>query len=219
MKIKRVTIAISITALIVTVLLIWLRAYYVVIAFIAGTLLIGHREFWSLIRKRKLAPIGERVRENTSRSIRNGFIFLVIALIFLMLPFSVLLIEAPNTVHVLGGLLISAGTVYLLSYLFYDRVQPTLGEGGLRILKIFLLVAGISLGTFIISVVLHNVIYGLLILWFGEDFWDRIGVGDEPVFFIMATIVCPIGFLVGAVGTIVLAIKKYRMAKRPPSPQ
>ena len=37
--------------------------------------------------------------------------------------------------------------------------------------------------------------------------------GDEPVFFIIAIVVCPIGFLVGAVGSIVLAIRRHRMAR------
>ena len=206
MKTQRALIAVAITTLIVTIILIWLRAYYVVIALIVGALLIGHREFWSLIRRRKLPPIDERVRENTNKSIRNGFIFLVIALAFLMLPFSVRIIETPNIVHVLGGLFLSGGAVYLFSYLFYDRVKPKLDEGRLKMLKIFLLVAGISLGVFIISVFLHNVIYGLCILWFGEDFWGRNGAGDEPVFFIIA-LLSVVAFAVGLIGSLVMFIK------------
>ena len=136
MKTKRVFLAVFITALIVTVILISLKAYYVAIAIVVGTLLMGHRELWSLLRKRKLPPIDERVRENTSKSIRNGFIFFAIATAFLMLPFSVKLVEAPDTVHVLGGLFISAGAVYLLSYLFYDRVKPKLEARGLKMLKV-----------------------------------------------------------------------------------
>lgn len=115
MKKKRVLIAISITALVVTVILISLKTYYVAIALIVGTLIMGHRELWSLIRRRKLPPVDERVRENVSKSIRNGFVFLVAALAFLLLPFSVRLTEAPDTVNVLGGLFVSAGMVYLLS--------------------------------------------------------------------------------------------------------
>ncbi len=206
MKTQRALIAVAITTLIVTIILIWLRAYYVVIALIVGALLIGHREFWSLIRRRKLPPIDERVRENTNKSIRNGFIFLVIALAFLMLPFSVRIIETPNIVHVLGGLFLSGGAVYLFSYLFYDRVKPKLDEGRLKMLKIFLLVAGISSGVFIISVFLHNVIYGLCILWFGEDFWGRNGAGDEPVFFIIA-LLSVVAFAVGLIGSLVMFIK------------
>jgi len=153
-----------------------------------------------------MPPIDERVRENTSKSVRNGFIFFAIATAFLMLPFSVRLIETPDTVHVLGGLFLSGGAVYLLSYLFYDRIEPGLGEKGLKMLKIFLLVAGISFGTFIISVFLHNAIYGLFIVWFGEDFWDRIGVGDEPVFFFISLLAI-VALAVGIIGSLVIFIK------------
>jgi hypothetical protein len=153
-----------------------------------------------------MPPIDERVRENTSKSVRNGFIFFAIATAFLMLPFSVRLIETPDTVHVLGVLFLSGGAVYLLSYLFYDRIEPRLGEKGLKMLKIFLLVAGISFGTFIISVFLHNAIYGLFIVWFGEDFWDRIGVGDEPVFFFISLLAI-VALAVGIIGSLVIFIK------------
>jgi len=206
MKTKRLFIAVFTTALIVTIILISLRAYYVAVALVIGTLIIGYREIWSLIRRRKLPPVDERVRENTSKSIRNGFIFLVLALAFLMLPFSVRLIEAPDTVHVLGGLFLSGGAVYLLSYLFYDRVEPNLGERGLKLLKTFLLITGISLAAFIISVFLHNAIYGLFIYFFGADFWDRIGIGDEPVFFIIA-LLSVVAFVVGLIGSLVIFIK------------
>jgi len=194
MKSKRAFLAVSITALIVAIILISLRAYYVAIALVVGALLLGHREFWSLIRKRKLPPIDERVRENTGKSIRNGFIFLIIALAFLMLPFSVRIIETPNIVHVLGGLFLSAGAVYLFSYLFYDRVKPKLDEGRLRMLKIFLLIAGISLGAFIISVFLHNALSALFDI-------------EEPVFFVIAVFISPLAFAVGLIGSLVMFIK------------
>jgi hypothetical protein len=77
-------------------------------------------------------------------------------------------------------------------------------------LKKFLLLTGSSAVGMPVFAVLHNLVYALLILWFGEDFWGS--GGDEPVFFILAIIVCPIAFLVGAVGTIVLAIKNKRAA-------
>ena len=81
-------------------------------------------------------------------------------------------------------------------------------------LKWFQLLTGASAIGIPVSIFLHNAIYGLFIQWFGAGFWDRIGVGDEPFFFIMAIIVCPIGFLVGAVGSIVLTIKKSRRTKQ-----
>ena len=194
MKKRKALIVASVTTLIVAIILISLSAYYVVIALVVGALLMRHREIWSLIRKGKLPPIDERVRENTVKSIRNGFIFIVTALIFLMLPFSVRIIETPNTMHVLGGLFLSTGAVYLFSYLFYDRVKPKLDEGRLKMLKIFLLVAGISLGVFIISVFLHNVISGLFDI-------------EEPVFFIIAVFISPLAFAAGLIGSLVMFIK------------
>jgi hypothetical protein len=71
--------------------------------------------------------------------------------------------------------------------------------------KKFSLLTGASAVGLPVFAVLHNLVYGLFIMWFGEDFWGA--GGDEPVFFILATMVCPIAFLVGVVGTIVLAIK------------
>ena len=66
------------------------------------------------------------------------------------------------------------------------------------ILKKFLLLTGASAVGLPVSVLLHNVVSGLFDI-------------EEPVFFIMATLVCPIGFLVGAVGSVVLAIKNKQV--------
>ena len=73
-------------------------------------------------------------------------------------------------------------------------------------LRTFLLVAGISLAVFIVSVFLHNAIYGLFIYWFGEDFWERTGVKDEPVFFVIA-LLSVVSFAVGLIGSLVIFIK------------
>ena len=62
------------------------------------------------------------------------------------------------------------------------------------ILKKFLLLTGASAVGLPVFTLLHNVVSYLFNI-------------EEPVFFIMALFVCPTGFLVGAVGTIVLAIK------------
>ena len=61
-------------------------------------------------------------------------------------------------------------------------------------LKKFLLLTGGSTVGFLVFVFLHNIVSALFNT-------------EEPVFFIIAIIVCPIGFLVGAVGSIVLTIK------------
>jgi hypothetical protein len=68
-------------------------------------------------------------------------------------------------------------------------------------LKKLLLIMGISIGAFVVSVLLHNVISGLLDV-------------EEPVFFLIAIVLCPTAFLVGAVGSIILAVKKFGILKR-----
>lgn len=190
---KKLSWTIFIVALVVTVVLISLKAYYVAVALVVGTVIMRHRELWSLITKRKLPPVDERVRENTGKAIRNGFIFFAAVTAILMLPFTVILTEGPDTVQVLAGLFLSAGLVYLLSYLFYDRAEPKMSEKRLKLLKTFLLVVGISIGAFIIAVFLHNALSGLL------------GV-EEPVFFIIAVMLAPLALAVGLIGSLVLFV-------------
>ena len=76
--------------------------------------------------------------------------------------------------------------------------------------RAFLILTGASAVGIPASAVLHNLVYALLILIFGEDVWASLG--DEPVFFFLAVIVCPIAYLVGAIGTIVLAARDRRSA-------
>ncbi|MHB1377951.1 MAG: hypothetical protein ACYCXB_11140 [Candidatus Humimicrobiaceae bacterium] len=75
-----------------------------------------------------------------------------------------------------------------------------------KISKAFFILAGASTLGIIVSVVLHNLVFALLIKLFGESFLTN--MGDEPVFFIMATIICPAALLVGVIGSIVLIAKK-----------
>ena len=82
-----------------------------------------------------------------------------------------------------------------------------------RARKVLFILAGASAAGIPICAVLHNLVYGLFIFWFGKGFWDRHGPGgDEPVFFVLAVVVCPILFLVGTVGGIVHLVKG-RVAK------
>ncbi len=74
-------------------------------------------------------------------------------------------------------------------------------------LRKFQLLAGASALGIPVFAVLHNVAYMLGVTWFGESVF---GNGDEPVFFILAVIVCPLGLLVGGIGSIILRIKHRR---------
>ncbi len=94
------------------------------------------------------------------------------------------------------AIFLSATVVFVLLgvALLFLTVKTKVGG----ILKKFLLLTGASAVGLPVSILLHNAVYGLFNI-------------EEPVFFIMATLVCPIGFLVGAVGTIVLAIKSKQV--------
>jgi len=137
-------------------------------------------------------------------------IFAVIASVFFI----------PAVRELIMGFLFLAISGAVFTLLGVALIISTVKEKVAGMLKKFLILTGASAAGISVSGFLHNAFYGLFIYWFGADFWDRIGLGDEPFFFIMAIFVCPIGFLVGAVGSIVLAIKRSRMARKSlPSPQ
>lgn len=193
MKMRRALLATSITGLIMIILLISLKEYYVAIALAVGTFIIGRREFWHLIRRRKLPPFDERIRENMGKAARNGFIFFAIASATLMMFFSINLtyVVRHNPVHAMGGLFLAGGLVYLVSYIFYDRVEPRLREDELKKLKTFLKVASIGAGAGISSIILHNAISALA------------GV-EEAVFFVIAVILSPGAIAVGLIAGLVI---------------
>jgi hypothetical protein len=107
--------------------------------------------------------------------------------------------------------LLSGSELFLSPFIIFFLLGITLLVFTLRekvagkLKTFFLLTAASAVGVFVF-ILLHNAVYGLFVYFFGEGFWGGTG-GDEPFFFILALIVCPLGFLVGAVGSIVLRIK------------
>ena len=121
----------------------------------------------------------------------------------LVLVFAALVLSLSRVVRVpffvMAGLGIAFGVLGLVLVVLTARRSEA------RIRKVFFMLAGASAAGIPICVILHNLVYGLFILWFGKDFWGR--GGDEPVFFILGVLVCPALFLVGAVGSGVLLVK------------
>jgi hypothetical protein len=76
-----------------------------------------------------------------------------------------------------------------------------LKESGIR--KWFFIVTGASAALIPIFAILHNVVYGLCVK-FGWGFCGN--GGDEAIFFILAVLVCPALFVLGAMGSIVLLV-------------
>jgi len=141
-----------------------------------------------------------QVEEMESKLVRSIFwalvgVFVVIAGVFAI----------PAARELLMGLLfiIISGVVFGL--LGVALIVLTLKQKVGGKFKKFLLLTGASAVGIPVSIFLHNAIYGLIFV----RMLDRPDFG-EPFFFVMAVVICPIGFLVGVVGSIVLAVKKSR---------
>jgi len=109
----------------------------------------------------------------------------------------VIFVGAANTYTLFSGI----GIIFGLGVALLVLTVKTKVRGRL---KGFLLLTGASAVAMPAFAVLHNLVYALAISVFGAGFWNG---GDEPFFFIMAIIICPVAFLTGAVGSIVLTIK------------
>jgi hypothetical protein len=83
----------------------------------------------------------------------------------------------------------------IFSLLGAGLIVLTLKQKIKRPFKKYLLLTGSSAVGFFVFVILHNLVSGLL------------GI-EEPVFFLLAVFVCPLGFLIGAIGSIVLVIRQ-----------
>lgn len=81
-------------------------------------------------------------------------------------------------------------------------------------LKKFLMLTGVSATGFFIFALLHNIFYAL------EQITGRIAILSYPmkafevIFFLIAIFACPIGFLVGIIGTIIMFNKKRKMLQK-----
>ncbi|MFC2020076.1 hypothetical protein ACFLU4_09090 [Chloroflexota bacterium] len=115
-----------------------------------------------------------------------GILVIVVSIYFMA---QVDLIPFRNRIIYTTGVVTLAGVALL-----FLTVKTKVGG----ILKKFLLATGASAVGMPVFALLHNVVSGLFKI-------------EEPVFFIMAIFVCPIGIMVGAVGTIVFAIKSKQV--------
>ena len=92
--------------------------------------------------------------------------------------------------------------VVLLILTLKERVEGRLGK--------FLFLTGASATGFFVAVLLHNVFYALNVVTSQIVFLNYLTKGLHIIFFFIAIPICPIGFLIGMIGSIVLFIKKGR---------
>jgi len=97
----------------------------------------------------------------------------------------------------LGGVLVGFLIIGISLFLIQRKVRVKLN-------KFQLISVASAIGILIFSI-LHNVVYALGIVWFGDDFW---ATGDESVLIIIALYVCPLGLLIAVIGNKI--IRKHR---------
>lgn len=106
------------------------------------------------------------------------------------------------------------GTIlFLLPFLIFSSLGGaliffTLKKKTKSRLKIFLLITGISSAGFFVCVVLHNLFYALGVLSSSILVLKYLMGFLHAAFFLVGVIGCPIGFLVGVIGSLVLMRKK-----------
>ncbi len=78
------------------------------------------------------------------------------------------------------------------------------------VLKRFLILTGVSATGFFIFVFLHNIFYGLSIITSQISILSFLMEILHITFFIIAIFVCPLGFVIGLIGTTAVFIKKKK---------
>lgn len=83
-------------------------------------------------------------------------------------------------------------------------------------LKKFLILTGASSAGFLVSISLHNFLYGAAILVSNIEVLKYFFEALHVAFFIIAIFVCPLGFLIGVAGSVALFTKKRKEKKKIP---
>jgi hypothetical protein len=128
--------------------------------------------------------------------------------LFIIFCIAIAVMLTPNLNRLLVGdwFLLCSGIILLL--LGSALIILTVKQKIIGILRVTLILNGVSAIGIPISILLHNIIYGSLMLLFGQDFWHG---GDEPVFFVLALIVFPIVFIVSSLISIVINIRQIQV--------
>jgi hypothetical protein len=116
-------------------------------------------------------------------------IFLALVAVFLLLFIAIFV--PMNVPRVLSFVV----PFVLLLLLGVALIVLTVNKKVKGMLRVSLLLTGASAVAMVVSIIMHNVMGS----------WVSV---EEPVTYIMAVFVCPIAFLVGGVGSVVLGFKK-----------
>ena len=105
--------------------------------------------------------------------------------------------------------------IFLLPFIIFSLLGITLIFLTLKqkvrgALKRFLILTGVSATGFFTSIFLHNIFYGLGVITNQIPILGFVMEILHIAFFIIAIFVCPLGFVISVIGTIVVFIKKKK---------
>ena len=113
------------------------------------------------------------------------------------------------------GDLLQGSLLFLLPFIIFSLsgamlIFLTLKKKVKGNLKKFLLLTGVSASGFFVGILLHNVFYGLGIMAKNITLLSYLLEALHVVFFIIAMIICPVGFLIGTIGSMILFRKEKK---------
>jgi len=147
----------------------------------------------------------------TSQKENTLTIIFYLLLVVFVLAISIIFIPAfrgfiSGTFMIISGvILVILGSVLIGLTL----VQKVVGK-----LKKFLILTGASAAGFFVFALLHNIFYALEQITSHITILNYLMKAFEVIFFLIAIFACPIGFLIGAIGAIVMFNKKRKILKK-----
>lgn len=144
-------------------------------------------------------------KNNSNPNLINFFFALLVIIFFLLVG----TIFKPDLSHQWTSFFLPVGGIsfFIISLILFALVIKSKLKGKLRF---FLLLTSMSALIAFVSVILHNLIYALITAILSEAYLEEIGFVDEPVFFIIALIIAPLCFIIGAIGSVVMMIKNSK---------
>jgi hypothetical protein len=127
-----------------------------------------------------MPPNDERVKENINKSIRNSFLAFVIASLITLLFYVVAEFARIDLEYFLVGLILLVELVYVISYLFYDKIEANLGKRDIKALKILAVFEAASLVFFILTIFFPGMIFlfpGITDSELMLRMWDFVPIG------------------------------------------
>ncbi len=107
-----------------------------------------------------------------------------------------------GTFMIISGIILILLGGYLIALTLKQKVEGKL--------KKFLMLTGASAAGFFVFAFLHNIFYGLAQITSHITVLSYLMRALEVIFFLIAIFACPIGFLVGVIGSIVLLVKERK---------